>query len=125
MEIGIGLPNAVAGVDRAGIVDWARRAETAGFSSLGTIDRIAFPNYEALFYFSLGNQAEEDARHGLGHYHAFLGEYAEQIVEGAAKDKGTLQSYVSAFEAAGADEVICFPSSSDPAQVELLADAVL
>ena len=25
MDIGIGLPNAVPGVDRAGIVDWARR----------------------------------------------------------------------------------------------------
>src|SRR5215207_3592146 len=48
MDIGIGLPNAVPGVDRAGIVDWARRAEEAGFSSLGTIGRIAYPNYEEL-----------------------------------------------------------------------------
>jgi alkanesulfonate monooxygenase SsuD/methylene tetrahydromethanopterin reductase-like flavin-dependent oxidoreductase (luciferase family) len=48
MDIGIGLPNAVRGVDRAGIVDWARRAEAGGFSSLGTIDRIAYPNYESL-----------------------------------------------------------------------------
>lgn len=48
MEIGIGLPNAVRGVDRQGIVDWARRAEEAGFSSLGTIDRIVYSNYESL-----------------------------------------------------------------------------
>src|SRR3982751_156332 len=48
MEIGIGLPNAVRDVDRRGIVDWARRAEAAGFSSLGTIDRIVYPNYESL-----------------------------------------------------------------------------
>ena len=48
MEIGIGLPNAVRGVARDGIVDWARRAEAAGFSSLGTLDRIAYPNYESL-----------------------------------------------------------------------------
>src|SRR4051812_25171957 len=48
MEIGIGLPNAVRGVDRRGIVDWARRAEEAGFASLGTLDRIAYPNYESL-----------------------------------------------------------------------------
>ncbi len=47
MDVGIGLPNAVRGVDRRGIVDWAKRAEDAGFSSLGTIDRIAFPNYES------------------------------------------------------------------------------
>src|SRR2546421_9757881 len=48
MDIGIGLPNAVRGVDRRGIVDWAKRAEQAGFSSLGTIDRIAYVNYESL-----------------------------------------------------------------------------
>src|SRR3954451_15450460 len=48
MDIGIGLPNAVAGVGREGIVEWARRAEAAGFSSLGTIDRIAYGNYESL-----------------------------------------------------------------------------
>ena len=48
MDIGIGLPNAVRGVGREGIVDWARRAEAAGFSSLGTIDRTAYSNYESL-----------------------------------------------------------------------------
>jgi alkanesulfonate monooxygenase SsuD/methylene tetrahydromethanopterin reductase-like flavin-dependent oxidoreductase (luciferase family) len=48
VDVGIGLPNAVRGVDRRGTVDWAKRAEDAGFSSLGTIDRIAFPNYESL-----------------------------------------------------------------------------
>src|ERR671923_1167283 len=48
MDVGIGLPNSVRGVDRAGIVDWARAAEAAGFSSLGTIDRVVYANYESL-----------------------------------------------------------------------------
>ena len=48
MDVGIGLPNSVRGVDRRGIVDWSRRAEAAGFSSLGTIDRLAYPSYESL-----------------------------------------------------------------------------
>src|ERR1044071_6357721 len=48
MDVGIGLPNTVIGVDKTGIVDWARAAEAAGFSSLGTIDRIAYGNYESL-----------------------------------------------------------------------------
>src|SRR3954454_5619052 len=48
MDIGIGLPNTVLGVDRRGIVDWSRQAEEAGFASLGTIDRIAYDNYESL-----------------------------------------------------------------------------
>jgi alkanesulfonate monooxygenase SsuD/methylene tetrahydromethanopterin reductase-like flavin-dependent oxidoreductase (luciferase family) len=48
MDIGIGLPNAVRGVDRRGIVEWAQRAEDAGFSTLGTIDRVVYSNYESL-----------------------------------------------------------------------------
>ena len=281
MDIGIGLPNTVLGVDRRGVVDWAREAEAAGFASLGTIDRIAYDNYEslislaaaaavtdkvrlttdilisplrqtahlakqsatidhlsggrlvlglavggreddyelsgvdfhkrgaimdrqleeltslwkregdfgprpangerpsmlmggsadavfrraakyadgwtlgggtpdafrqgaakmrdawsaegrdgeprtmALFYFALGDQAEKDARHSLGSYYSFLGDYADQIVQSAAKDADTIQGYLAAFEEAGADEVICFPASADPAQVELLASAAL
>ena len=281
MDIGIGLPNAVRGVERQGIVDWATRAEAAGFASLGTLDRIAYPNYEsivalaaaaavterirlvtdililplrtntalfakqtatidalsggrlelglavggrkddyelsgadfssrgasfdrqlaeltelwagdavgpdpangtrpglliggqsdkafqraakyadgwtmggggpdaftaalgklkaawseagrdgeprtsALFYFSLGPDAENVAARNLGDYYSFLSDYAQQIVQSAAKDAATLNGYVSAFEQTGVDEIICFPASSDPAQVELLAEAVL
>jgi alkanesulfonate monooxygenase SsuD/methylene tetrahydromethanopterin reductase-like flavin-dependent oxidoreductase (luciferase family) len=279
MDIGIGLPNAVRGVDRRGIVDWAQRAEGAGFSSLGTIDRIVYDNYEslialaaaaavterirlvtdiliaplrsntallakqaatidalsggrltlglavggrpddyevsqadfhtrgqtferqlaelndlwagdrvgpppangrrptlliggtsevafrraaehadgwtmggggpdqfaeslksvrdawsaagrdgqprtaALSYFSLGDNAQENAEQSLGHYYSFLGEWADRIVQSAAKDADTVRSYLSAFEQAGADEVIWFPASADPAQVDLLAEA--
>jgi len=282
MEIGIGLPNAVRGVQREGIVEWARRADQAGFSALGTIDRIVYPNYEplvslaaaaavterirlvtdilisplrtnvalfakqaatidslsggrltlglavgireddyevsgvdfgnrghsfdrqlqqladfwrgergvgpapsngerpglliggdsdaafrraaryadgwtmgggtpdaftealpklraaweaegregeprtlALFYFSLGDHAEQDARDAIGDYYSWLGAYAEQVVASAATDPGTVKGYLSAFEQAGVDEVICFPASADPAQVELLAQAAL
>jgi alkanesulfonate monooxygenase SsuD/methylene tetrahydromethanopterin reductase-like flavin-dependent oxidoreductase (luciferase family) len=282
MDIGVGLPNAVRGVDRRGIVEWARRAERAGFSSLGTIDRLVYPSYEslislaaaaavterirlatdiliaplrtntallakqaatldhisggrlvlglavggrpddyeasgvdfgargrtferqldelerlwsgedgvgpqparggrptlliggtvdaayrraaryadgwtigggtpdafaealaklraawdeagrdgqprtmALFYFALGEDPERDARESLGDYYRFLGDYAEQVVQSAAKDPETLEGYLSAFERAGADEVICFPASADPDQVDLLAQAVL
>jgi alkanesulfonate monooxygenase SsuD/methylene tetrahydromethanopterin reductase-like flavin-dependent oxidoreductase (luciferase family) len=48
MEIGIGLPNAVPGTRGNELVEWARAADGAGFSSLGTIDRIVYPNYEPL-----------------------------------------------------------------------------
>jgi len=279
VDIGIGLPNAVRGVDRHGIVDWAKRAENAGFSSLGTIDRIAYPNYESLislaaaaavterirlvtdiliaplrantalfakqsatidslsggrltlglavggrpddfeqskvdfhtrgetferqlrdltdiwagdavgpepangkrpglliggssdhafrraaqyadgwtmgggtpdmfseaanklhsawsdagregeprklvlFYFVLDDDADRIAEQSLGDYYGFLGEYAQQIVQSAAKDADTIKAYLSAFEQAGADEAICFPAHSDPAQVERLAEA--
>jgi alkanesulfonate monooxygenase SsuD/methylene tetrahydromethanopterin reductase-like flavin-dependent oxidoreductase (luciferase family) len=281
MDVGIGLPNAVRGVDRAGIVEWSRRAEAAGFSSLGTLDRIAYPNYEslialaaaaavteriglitdiliaplrsntalfakqaatidalsggrltlglavggrpddynvsgvdfhqrgqsferqleqmtaiwrgesgvgpapargtrpglligghsdaafrraaryadgwtmggggpdqlagalerlnaawstagregrprtaALFYFALGDEAERMANDSLGDYYSFLGDVAQQIVARAAKDVATVKQYVAAFEASGTDEVICFPASADPEQVDRLAEAV-
>jgi alkanesulfonate monooxygenase SsuD/methylene tetrahydromethanopterin reductase-like flavin-dependent oxidoreductase (luciferase family) len=48
MEIGIGLPTTIPGAQPDEVLDWARRAEAAGFSSLGTIDRIVYPNYEPL-----------------------------------------------------------------------------
>lgn len=283
MNVGIGLPNAVRGVDRTGIVDWARSAEAAGFASLGTIDRVVYPNYEslialaaaaavterielvtdiliaplrsnvalfakqaatidslsdgrltlglgvggraddyeasgvdfarrgriaeqqlgemtavwrgergvgpaparaggrpglligggadvvferaarygdgwtmgggtpdsfregrekavaawaaagrdgsprtmALFYFALGSDAEQVAAENLGDYYAFLGDYAQQVAAGAAKDPDTVKQYISAFRDAGADDVICFPASTDPDEVERLAEAVL
>jgi alkanesulfonate monooxygenase SsuD/methylene tetrahydromethanopterin reductase-like flavin-dependent oxidoreductase (luciferase family) len=48
MDVGIGLPNAVPGLDGRQLVDWARAGEESGFSTLGTIDRLLFPNYESL-----------------------------------------------------------------------------
>jgi alkanesulfonate monooxygenase SsuD/methylene tetrahydromethanopterin reductase-like flavin-dependent oxidoreductase (luciferase family) len=47
MQIGIGLPNTLD-IPGPAIADWARRAEERGFSSLATIDRIVYPNYDSL-----------------------------------------------------------------------------
>ncbi|HUO70253.1 MAG TPA: LLM class flavin-dependent oxidoreductase [Solirubrobacteraceae bacterium] len=286
MDVGIGLPNAVPGTTRRQLLDWARAADQAGFSSLGTIDRIVFPNYEplvaltaaaavterirlastvmlgplrinaalvakqvlsldavagggrailgiglggrgddyevsgvslsgrgawqdralaqirrifdgdgdleakigprpqgvgprlivggsvaasferaarygdgwimgggrpeqfagaleqldaawskhgrdgtprrmALAYYGLGENAERDAHGYLTTYYAFLGEeLSRRIAGGAATDPDTVKAYVAAFERAGCDELVIFPSSADPAQVDLLADAV-
>jgi alkanesulfonate monooxygenase SsuD/methylene tetrahydromethanopterin reductase-like flavin-dependent oxidoreductase (luciferase family) len=52
MDIGIGLPNTVPGTSGRTLIDWAKNAEEAGFSSLGTIGRIVFPNYEELIVLS-------------------------------------------------------------------------
>lgn len=48
MDVGIALPNAVPGTTGAQLTEWARRADARGFSSLGTIDRIVYDNYEPL-----------------------------------------------------------------------------
>jgi alkanesulfonate monooxygenase SsuD/methylene tetrahydromethanopterin reductase-like flavin-dependent oxidoreductase (luciferase family) len=52
MDIGIGLPNTVPGIEGRRLVDWAKDAEEAGFSTLGTIGRLVYPNYEELIALS-------------------------------------------------------------------------
>jgi alkanesulfonate monooxygenase SsuD/methylene tetrahydromethanopterin reductase-like flavin-dependent oxidoreductase (luciferase family) len=48
VKLGIGLPNPVPNTPGNLLVDWARRAEAAGFSGLVTINRIAYPSYDSL-----------------------------------------------------------------------------
>ncbi len=48
MEVGIGLPSSIPGTGRDQLLEWARRAEARGFSTLGTIDRIVYPSHEPL-----------------------------------------------------------------------------
>ena len=83
------------------------------------------PRIMALAYYSLGDQAGANAESYLGDYYAWLGEYAGQIVSSAATDGDTVKGYQAAFEEAGCDELVWFPSSPDPQQVELLASAAL
>jgi alkanesulfonate monooxygenase SsuD/methylene tetrahydromethanopterin reductase-like flavin-dependent oxidoreductase (luciferase family) len=52
VDIGIGLPNTVPGTEGRTLIDWARHAEEAGFSTLGTIGRLVYPNYEELIALS-------------------------------------------------------------------------
>lgn len=48
MDVGIGLPNAVPGTTGEQLTEWARRADARSFSTLGTIDRLVYGNYEPL-----------------------------------------------------------------------------
>nr|WSZ19527.1 LLM class flavin-dependent oxidoreductase [Streptomyces canus] len=43
MKIGIGIPNQVRNVRPTVIPEWAKRCEEAGFSTLGTVGRLAYP----------------------------------------------------------------------------------
>ena len=52
MKIGIGLPGAVPGVKGDFILEWAQRADAGPFSTLGTIDRLVYPNYEPFIMLS-------------------------------------------------------------------------
>jgi len=48
MHIGIGHPATIPGVKGQLILDWARKADAGPFSSLGSLDRLVYPNYDAL-----------------------------------------------------------------------------
>jgi alkanesulfonate monooxygenase SsuD/methylene tetrahydromethanopterin reductase-like flavin-dependent oxidoreductase (luciferase family) len=100
--------------------DGAARARAA-WADAGRHDS---PRLQGLAYFALGETAEQDARTSLGHYYAWLGEeVANAIVDRAAKDAEGVRRYISVYEEAGCDKLVLCPSSSDPAQVDLLAEA--
>jgi alkanesulfonate monooxygenase SsuD/methylene tetrahydromethanopterin reductase-like flavin-dependent oxidoreductase (luciferase family) len=62
MDVGIGLPATIPGVDGGRVIEWAKRAEARGFSSLGTIDRIVYGNYESLIALSAAAAVTERIR---------------------------------------------------------------
>jgi alkanesulfonate monooxygenase SsuD/methylene tetrahydromethanopterin reductase-like flavin-dependent oxidoreductase (luciferase family) len=82
------------------------------------------PYKMALIYFSLGPDAEKNAEASLGSYYTYLGEETKSmIVANAVKDADSVKAAIASFETKGCDELIMFPSSPDPEQVSLLADA--
>jgi alkanesulfonate monooxygenase SsuD/methylene tetrahydromethanopterin reductase-like flavin-dependent oxidoreductase (luciferase family) len=62
MEIGIGIPNSVVGTTGAQLLDWARRADQAGFSSLATIGAVSYPSYEELSVFAAAGAVTQRIR---------------------------------------------------------------
>jgi alkanesulfonate monooxygenase SsuD/methylene tetrahydromethanopterin reductase-like flavin-dependent oxidoreductase (luciferase family) len=83
------------------------------------------PRKMSLSYFSLDDDPDAELRRSIGAYYAFIPDYAEMLMAGAAKGEDAVKERVRAFEEAGCDELIMCPASSDPAQVDRLAAAVL
>jgi alkanesulfonate monooxygenase SsuD/methylene tetrahydromethanopterin reductase-like flavin-dependent oxidoreductase (luciferase family) len=48
MDIGIGLPSTIPGTPARRVLEWAGAAERAGFSTLGTLDRLVYSNLETV-----------------------------------------------------------------------------
>jgi alkanesulfonate monooxygenase SsuD/methylene tetrahydromethanopterin reductase-like flavin-dependent oxidoreductase (luciferase family) len=102
-------------------------AETAGKvkAAWSEAGREGEPRLMSLAYFALGDNAEADADAYLTDCYAWLGEEVAGFIAGsAAKDAETVRQYVAAFAEAGCGELIFCPSSNDPDQVDLLADAL-
>jgi alkanesulfonate monooxygenase SsuD/methylene tetrahydromethanopterin reductase-like flavin-dependent oxidoreductase (luciferase family) len=83
------------------------------------------PRTMALAYFSLDPDPEAQVAETIGDYYAFAGEYRDRIVEGAAKGPDAVRERIAAFEQAGCDELVLFPASADPDQVDALAAVAL
>jgi len=109
MDVGIGLPNAVAGTTGKQLVEFTRQAEKHGFSSLGTIDRTVYDNYDPFVALAAAAAVTERIR---------------LTTASAATDAETVRQYVSGFEKPGCDELIFCPASGDPDQAGLLAEAL-
>ena len=82
------------------------------------------PRLLALCYFALGPDAGHAAAGHLGHYYGFAPSYAEMVLGAAAVGADRVLAAVQAFAAAGCDELLMMPCSSDPRQVDLLHDCV-
>jgi len=62
MDIGIGIPNSVRGTTGGQLLDWARRADAAGFSTLASIGAVSYPTYEELTVFAAAGAVTERIR---------------------------------------------------------------
>lgn len=62
MEIGIGVPNSIPGTTGRQMLEWARRADAAGFSTLASIGAVDYPNYEELTVFAAAGAVTERIR---------------------------------------------------------------
>ena len=66
MDIGIGLPATIPGTRRDQMLEWARRAEARGFSTLGTIDRLVYGGQEPLIALAAAAAVTERIRLATG-----------------------------------------------------------
>src|SRR5260370_18578673 len=48
MQVGIGLPATIPGIEGKHMLEWAKKADAGPFSSLSILDRLVYPNYEPL-----------------------------------------------------------------------------
>jgi alkanesulfonate monooxygenase SsuD/methylene tetrahydromethanopterin reductase-like flavin-dependent oxidoreductase (luciferase family) len=80
------------------------------------------PRFATLAYFGLGD--EDASRAALRSYYGFLGDFAENIAEGALRTPQAIRDAVKAFEDAGVHEIIFDPTLASLDQVDKLADVL-
>ncbi|MBQ0864893.1 MULTISPECIES: LLM class flavin-dependent oxidoreductase [Streptomyces] len=101
--------------------DLAQRARAA-WRAEGRTDS---PRLVALVYACLGPDARERAERYLRAYYAFIGPKAEMAAKAVLTDAGSLRETAAAYAEAGCDELLVFPCTATPSQLDLLAEATL
>ena len=105
----------------AGYPDLVARAEKV-FAEEGRVDR---PRMVSLAYFALGEDHRARGVEYLKHYYTHVGPKAEFLARGILSDAGRVRETVAGYAEAGCDELILFPGTGDPDQVDRLAEIVL
>jgi alkanesulfonate monooxygenase SsuD/methylene tetrahydromethanopterin reductase-like flavin-dependent oxidoreductase (luciferase family) len=80
------------------------------------------PEFRALTYFVLGDEAQGEAQSNVL---AYYGEYGKNVWANAFKSAAAAKERVQAYVDAGCDEMLAFLTAPSLAQVERLAEAVL
>jgi alkanesulfonate monooxygenase SsuD/methylene tetrahydromethanopterin reductase-like flavin-dependent oxidoreductase (luciferase family) len=62
MELGVGLPNMVPHLDRDLVLEWSSQADTFGFSSLSTGERLSYDNNDVFVELSMAAAVTERIR---------------------------------------------------------------
>jgi alkanesulfonate monooxygenase SsuD/methylene tetrahydromethanopterin reductase-like flavin-dependent oxidoreductase (luciferase family) len=62
MDVGIGLPSTIPAAGAATVLEWARRADSASFSSVSVLDRIVYTNYEPLIALAAASPVTQHVR---------------------------------------------------------------
>jgi alkanesulfonate monooxygenase SsuD/methylene tetrahydromethanopterin reductase-like flavin-dependent oxidoreductase (luciferase family) len=104
--------------------DAAAQAAQAFRSAFTAEGGTGTPRVVCLTYFSLGDEHRDESIAYLRAYYASIGEYAEMIAQGAARDADEIRRRVETYEAGGVDELILDPSVRHVDQVDRLADVV-
>jgi alkanesulfonate monooxygenase SsuD/methylene tetrahydromethanopterin reductase-like flavin-dependent oxidoreductase (luciferase family) len=71
-------------------------------------------------YFSLAD-ADAGAAY-LRHYYAFTGPFAERVAAGLLDSPKAIREQVAGYADAGCDELVLLPATSDPSELDRLAD---
>lgn len=118
-EHGVGW---ISGADGLGSFSWGAGQLRAAWQAAG---RRSEPELIALCYFALGAGARAQIESYVGDYYSFAGPFADNIIAASVSDADSIRRALDGYQSAGATQVLMHPASSDPGQVELLADIAL